>query len=440
MAPHITDGILTAVQRAEALRRRRLVTRILMRVVPVAAGALLVTAALVRLTHAPLAVFWSALALAAAGVFVFAWLNGRAPAVTDAAAAKLDADAGLEGELRSAHWFASNTASDPWTAFHLERASDHVEAVSWPSVYPPVKGARAWAGSAVLALAAIAVVMSSAWPSAKGAAAGNPRGTVADKDTSGIPTDLQKQIDDLLRAIESGAMPMDAARAKLAEMRDALANLDPKTQAALAKAAAEQMKNAGKDSKEDAAKSLAERAEQAAAKPFLPQDMKWSMEDLASKLKYAGKPKDTTGEEDQTEKAASASGQKGNDAQANKEGDAGTQMTRTTSTDAQSSQMMASTMSPMPGEKGQNGAQQKKNAGAPLDLTGALRKETIEADTDSQGSNVLAEMRKKSEQQHSTLGFSRVAPLAAYDKSHATAPPRPADSVRPLVKQYFIRK
>jgi hypothetical protein len=408
---------------------------------PVVAGAWLVTAALVRLTHTPLAVFWAALALGVAGVAVFTLLKGRAPAVTDAAAAKLDADAGLAGELRSAHWFASNAASDPWTSFHLERASDHVESVSWPTVYPPVKGARAWAGSAVLAVAAIAIVMSSAWPSAKGnAVAGTARGAAAGKDTTGLPTDLQKQIDELLRAIESGAIPMDAARTKLAEMRDALANLDPKTPAARAKAAAEQMKNAGKDAKDDAGKSLAERAEQAAAKPFLPQDMKWSMEDLASKLKYAGKPKDTTGEEDQTEKAASASGQKGSDAQANKDGEAGTQMTRTTSADAQSSQMMASTMSPMPGERGPNGAQEKKNLGAPLDLTGALRKETIEADTDSQGSNVLAEMRKKSEQQHSTLGFSRVAPLAAYDKSHAVAPPRPNDSVRPLVKLYFIRK
>lgn len=433
------DGILSAVQRAEQLRRRRLVTRQLLRVLPVAAGGLLVTAALVRLTHSPLSVFWTVLALAVAGIATFVAIKSRVPAVTDAAATQLDADAGLAGELRSAHWFASNPVSNAWTTFHVERASDHVESVSWPAVYPPVKTARALAGSAVLALAAIAVVFTSAWPLAKGAGAVNAGKAAAGKDAAGLPTDLQKQIDELIKAVQAGTMPMDAARAKLAELRDALANIDPKTQAALAKAAADAMKNGGKsDSKDDPAKSLAERAEQAAAKPFLPQDMKWSMEDLASKLKYAGKPKDTTGEEDQQEKTASAGGQK-NDAASPKDGEAGTQMTRTTSTDTQSSQMMASAMSPGFSERGPNGAPVKKNAGAPLDLAG-LRKETIEADTDSQGTNVLDELRKKSEQQHSTLGFSRVAPLAAYDKSHAAAPPTPADSIRPLLKQYFIRK
>ena len=53
---------------------------------------------------------------------------------------------------------------------------------------------------------------------------------------------------------------------------------------------------------------------------------------------------------------------------------------------------------------------------------------------------MLAEMRKKSEKANSTLGFSRVAPLAAYDKSHAAPPPPPSDAVRALLKQYFIRK
>ena len=66
------------------------------------------------------------------------------------------------GELRSAHWFASQSASDPWTDYHLAGAAERVEGVSWPVVYPPVKAARAWAGSVVLALSAIALVLTSA--------------------------------------------------------------------------------------------------------------------------------------------------------------------------------------------------------------------------------------------------------------------------------------
>jgi hypothetical protein len=426
--------------RGEQLRRRRIVTRALLRVVPVVAGGLLVTAALVRLLNAPLSAFWIALAVALAGIAVFTWLKGRVPPLSDHAATQLDADAGLSGELRSAHWFASNPNSNAWTAFHLDRASDRVDAVSWPAVYPPVKSARVWAGSAVLGAAAIAVVLTSAWPLAKGSAvpgAGKP--AVEGELAGGIPTDLQKQIDELLRAIESGAMPIDEARAKVSDLRDALANLDPKLQEALAKAAKEQMKNAGDKSKDDA-NSLASRAEKAADSPSLPQDMKWSMEDLASKLKSAGKPKELNeGEESQTEKSSTQGGQKGEAGDPKDGKEAGVQMSRSTAADAQSSQMMASTMAPMGGQRDPNAQSKKGPAGQPLDLN-ALRKETIEADTDSQGANVLAEMRKKSEKANSTLGFSKVAPLANYDKSHATPPPAPADGVRALLKQYFIRK
>ena len=440
---HTTDGILGAAARAEQLRRRRTSTRRLLRVVPVVCGGLLVAAALVRLTHAPTTVFWVVLAAAVSGVAVLAMIGARAPGVSDAAASQLDTDAGLAGELRSAHWFASNQITNAWTAFHLERAAGHVDAVSGRSVYPPVKAARALAGSAVLALGAIAVVLTSAWPSAKTVVNVDTRTAPAATAAAGLPADLQKQIDELIKAVQNGAMPMDAARAKVAELRDALSNIDPKTQAALAKAAADQMKNAAKDGSaakpDPAAASLADRAEKAANTPFLPQDMKWSMEDLAAKLKYSGLPKERgESEEGQQSKAPNAPGQKSDGDP--KAGDAGVQMTRTTASDAQSSQMMATTMSPMGSERGQNGVPEKKGQlGAPLDLTG-LRKETVEADSDSAGANVLAEMRKKSEQSHSTLGFSHVAPLAAYDKSHAAAPPQPADAIRPLLRRYFIRK
>jgi hypothetical protein len=433
-----TNGILAAAAEGAHLRRRRMVTRLLLRVIPFVAAALLVTAVVVRFFHLPLSVFWMALAGAIAGTVAFAWIAGRVPALGDAAARQVDDDAGLGGELRSAHWFASNPVSNAWTSFHLERATDRVSSVSWPAVYPPVKAARTWAGSALLALSAIAVVLTSAWPAAKGMTA--PGATTAKAGAAadaGIPTDLQQQIDELIKAVQTGALPMDDARAKVAELRDKLANLDPKTRADMAKAAAELAKKAGDaDAKAD---SLADRAAKAAAKPSLPQDMKWSMEDLASKLKNAGRPKEKAdGEESEQQSEGSKSDQKA-EAGDVKAGDAGVQMSRSTAADAQSSQMMASTMSPMGSERGQN-ADKKGQMGTALDLKAQLRKETIEADEDTEGSNVLAEMRKKSEQQDSALGFSRIAPLAAYDKSHAAPPPPPSAAVRPLLKNYFIRK
>jgi FtsH-binding integral membrane protein len=77
--------MVSAVARAELLRRRRAMTRALVRLLPVLCGGWLVTAALVRLTHTPIAVFWAALAAAVAGVAIFALIKGRVPVVTDAA-------------------------------------------------------------------------------------------------------------------------------------------------------------------------------------------------------------------------------------------------------------------------------------------------------------------------------------------------------------------
>lgn len=441
----MVEGLLTAVTRAEQLRRQRLMTRALLRVVPAVAIALLITAVTVRLLRAPVNVFWLALAAAAAGLGVYAWLKSRVPPVTDAAAAQLDADAALNGELRSAHWFASHPVSDPWAAHHLAVAADRVDGIAWPNVYPPVPSARVWGGSAVVAMAAVAVVLTSAWPKALagGVRPAAPEVTAAGKLTP-VSAELQKQIDDLIRGVQTGAIPMDAARQKVSEMRNALADLDPKLQAALAEATKGQQPSDWNAEDPDAkVNALAEKAEKAAANAQLPQDMKWSLQDLAEKLQKASKPsqKQDTGDPARE----TGAGAKDKDA-ANggaKSQEAGVQMTRNAGADSQSNQMMA-TSSPLDAlmkvdPKGNDGGGPKNGAFKPLDLA-ALKKETIQADADSQGANVLADMRRKSEQSHSTMSFTRVAPLTTYDKSHATAPPPPPDSLRALVKQYFIRK
>lgn len=441
----MTDGILTAVARAEHLRRQRLLTRFLLRVVPIVAAAVLVAAVAVRLARAPLAVFWASLAIAAAGLAIAVIVKRRVPAVDDAAAAQLDADAALGGELRSAHWFALHPAEDPWAAHHVRVAGGRVDDVSWPSVYPPVQAARTWAGSSFMVLAAVALALTSAWPARLGGAT-NGAATIASnapKSPKTLPADLQKQIDDLIKAVQNGSMPMDAARAKVAQLRDAVADLDPKLQAALAEATKGKQPSDG-NAEDPETKDLASKAQQAAASADLPQDMKWSLQDLAEKLANAGKkgPKQDSetgsASPDSSAKADAKSGDAGDKAQ-----QAGVQMTRNAGADAQSNQMMA-TSSPLDGlmkvdPRGEDGGGRKGGAFKPFDMA-AMKKETIQADTDTQGANVLADLRRKSEQSRSAMAFSRVAPLATYDKSHATAPPPPPDSLRSLVKQYFIRK
>ena len=437
-----TDGILAAATNAERVRRQRLLTRLLLRVVPSAAGLVLVVAAVVRFAHLPLSVFWSVLAASIVGVGLFAWLQSRVPAVTDASAAQLDHDAALAGELRSAHWFASHASSDPWAAYHVTRATERVESIFWPAVYPPLRTARVWAGSAALGLAAMALVLSSAWPRANERIARDESGTLdaARRTGSVVPGDLQKQIDELIKAVQNGSMPLDAARAKMSALRDAVADLDPKLQAALAKSMKErQPSDWNADDPDPAIDALARKAEEAAAKTDLPQDLKWSLQDLAEKLSKANRPSERADTAETKSENAGGKTEQGSKAEGDRA--AGVQMTRNAGADSQSTQMMT-TNGPMDGVKvDPRGAEAAKNGrtGEPLNLA-ALRKETIQADADSQGSNVLSELRRKSEQSHSAVAFSRVPPLAAYDKSHASPPPSPSDALRPLVKQYFIRR
>jgi hypothetical protein len=451
MAPDLTPAsstsghILAAVGRAEHVRGRRELVRVLSRVVPAVAGALLLSALVVRFAHAPLATFWILFAVAVTAVVVFAWFSARVPAVTDAAAAQLDADASLGGELRSAHWFSTHPAADAWTAYHLDGAAERMEQVAWASVYPPVNAMRTWAGSTALVIAAMAVMLPT-WPAARWSfltgrsGAASPGSAVNGRM---MPADLQKQIDELLKAIEKGGLPLDTARARMSDLRDELTKLDPKLQDAMASAQGESQKPSSADLKsaDPKAAALADRAEKVAEKDALPEDMKWSLQDLADKLKTTSRPAAKAGSEANPvtkdgpagEKQAAPSGQKPQDAGA---------QTRTTRADTQSNEMMATSVGPMGSDPQSGGADaaRKNVARQPLDLSAVLRKEAVEADADAAGANVLADMRRKSEQSHSTLAFSHVAPLATYDTSHASPPPPPPDALRPLVLQYFIRR
>jgi len=76
-----------------------------------------------------------------------------------------------------------------------------------------------------------------------------------------------------------------------------------------------------------------------------------------------------------------------------------------------------------------------------LAIAQALKKETVEASEDMLGKNVQKEdIRRKTEASKSGMGFTKVAPTATFDKSHATAPPPVPESRRPLLQNYFIRK
>jgi hypothetical protein len=52
----------------------------------------------------------------------------------------------------------------------------------------------------------------------------------------------------------------------------------------------------------------------------------------------------------------------------------------------------------------------------------------------------IEDIRRKTEQGRSSLGFSKVAPLATFDRSRTAAPPAVPVARHPLLYNYFTRK
>jgi hypothetical protein len=73
-----------------------------------------------------------------------------------------------------------------------------------------------------------------------------------------------------------------------------------------------------------------------------------------------------------------------------------------------------------------------------IDVTQALRRETVEAEKDTNGDNVPVEIRRKSEESQATTAFTH-GKAATFDRSRAEAPPAIPEARRAQVEAYFIR-
>src|SRR5207249_11254622 len=139
------------------------------------------------------------LIVSAAALALFAYLGSRIRPVSDTVAARLDRDAGLDGELRSASWFAESDRRDPWTIFHLERAAERVRLIDWTQLYPAVRAPRSRMATALMVVGVF--ILSARWPGrAIDAAHRDPTSAVAVADAetdempaSMLPADLQKK-------------------------------------------------------------------------------------------------------------------------------------------------------------------------------------------------------------------------------------------------------
>ena len=200
-------------------RRSRDAVRVLSRIAPPAAVLVLVAALLGRLAGWPPLATLAIWGVAAMAVVVATLVICRLQPATDAVASRLDADANLAGELRSAWWFASAEAPDEWTAFHVEQAAGRGSQVDWRTVYAPVAYRRAWLATAALSLAAFLVPVGVPLsPSTEASVPSAAENLAAAVELEALPPEVLERVLELLARVESGAMSPEDALARLREL------------------------------------------------------------------------------------------------------------------------------------------------------------------------------------------------------------------------------
>jgi hypothetical protein len=420
----------------------------LTRLTPIAAAVALVIALVGRFLGWPLAVSVVVLALLAGGLVLFAMYGRRAREISDPVALSIDADANLNGELRSAHWFATTGGGDEWSAYHVEQAADRVGRVDWPALYPPVRAMKSWALSAVLAIAAmaIAVEIPGIGPNFRGAAAG-PQGEIAAKLAGEeIPEELRKKIEEMLANMTAEQMSAKEMDEKLANIKELMDQLDPAMQKKLAELLKKQPlgENAETKRRDLDEEDKAERAEKGEnSQAGLPEDVRWGLEDLAARLASANLDRKTNEKNPSASSETGEMGKGSQQAEMQPGGQQQMQLMREAAKEA-GAQMMAGGAGMMGGDSqagaGGNTGQKTGQADA-KSIAEALRRELVEASADARGENVpIEDIRRKTEQGRSSLGFSKVAPLATFDRSRTAAPPAVPVARHQLLYNYFTRK
>lgn len=447
-------ALRAAIASIDQLRRSRASVSQIARFLPYAAGFGLALALASRWFGWSWAVPAVFLATTIAVVVAALMWGRRSVEVSDATATDIDARAGLGGELHSAHWFAAHEAphvtgdAEPgqWATYHLAKASSKIGATDWASLYPPVRAAKQWLASA--ALIAVAVVALLNGPRSTAAILAEQGLTAADAEKAQLellPADIQKKIDELLAAIKSGELSAEAARLKVDEIRALLEKLNASAEESKGKGdAAKNAEAGGEKPSDDEGDKLTKKAEELAdSSAGLPEDVRWSIDDLASRLANSDAAKRETNKENAA--ASEQTGEKGTGsddaAKAEMAQAAGMQMVREAASDAAEGQMMNGGGGAMggdsrPGAGGNQGGTGQANMAA---LQQALRQEMIQAQADLLGQTVDTEIRRKTEQSQAKVGFSRVATPTSFDRSRAALPPPVPEAHRSLLQRYFQR-
>ena len=394
-------------------------------------------------------------ALGAAAVILLGrvFFARREHTVSDAVAAGIDETAGLGGELRSASWFASRDTRDSWADYHLGRAARRLGDADWRALYPPIRAPRAKAVTAVLAISTVALAMflpgrESLWPgaSAKAAAAHAVRAKgITDADL--LLPEVQKELEALLAAAENGTAMPGGTPMTATELRSLINRLNALRDAGRLKDLARAMAPPGGGSEEPSKEmtAIAERAQKAAQSPAVAPDVRDTLQKVAEDMSDAARASQPPNQ-NASETTSSKDGQKSDAAPGKKGGDVD-ESSITSISEAETGGGAGVIMmgakdeasgKSSPGIGMGGGSAARTDGGRMADLEAALRRETIEANTDNGGQNVQTEARRKTEHGQATVTYAHSA-AGTFDRGRAVAPPPVPESRRAAVQTYFIR-
>ena len=443
--------VRAGVARADRLRRSRETARRLWRAAPIAAALSVAVAGASRWAGWPVSVPLGAVALAGASLAGYVYSARRDHAVSDGTAAEIDAHAGLGGELRSAHWFSEREGQNPWIDLHLGRAAERLQGIDWSRLYPAVRANRAKAASALMALGALVLALSvpgrigtQGHTPATGSAARTQKKPAS--SVTALPPDLQRELEELLKLAESGGTAGGGKALTASELRDLLARIDKLRGLALKDGKLDPNTPGGKPGEvPDDLKALTERLKRASEMGSLSPELKDAFAEAAQKLADASSTQPTTPKDPQ-EAMAAADAQKGPSGQSKSPGsqdENSVQAVKDASAGGGAGVIMMSSQEASsgkdPGLGLGGGSAQNRGRGQMADLGAALRKETIEAQTDNPGENIETQMRRNTERGDATVAYTKVAPRA-FERGRSSAPPAVPEGRRAAVHSYFIRK
>jgi hypothetical protein len=447
-ARDVRDGLAAGDRR----RRAREATRRMWLVAPALAAICLATAALARwAAWSPLVPICMLAAAVALGGIYFT-LRRRPRPLSDAAAAIIDADARMAGELRSASWFAARDLRDDWAALHVERAAERLRTTDWRRLYPAVRSPRA--GLATAAMVAGALALTVTMPERVGiheaasakttAAARAGRGPVSGEPVMLSP-ELEKQLAELLAAAESGNPTTAEALARNADLRDMLNRLsqlrDPALLEALARALAAHANAENRSAAEDM-KALADRARKAAESTSVSREMQDALEKLADELDSVNAEEPNDGEGANASSGGPKPGESGEAGAAGMQ-DLSIQFAKEADPEGGAGVLMMSSQDdqgagPPGGGVGGSGSEDAA-AGTMANIEAALKEELVEASDDNAGANVETEIRRKTEHGNAAVAFTGSA-AGTFDRTRVATPPPVPEARRSGVQTYFVRK